>query len=100
MGYVTLCVAVQQGRKAEGGRPCGSPEREVPAAVPTSVPPPGNNHYGPLRWEYLETLCEQALGLRFLVPKRQRGLSEIPPVIVDPEHIGKGCSHKEALGSV
>lgn len=62
MGYVTLCVAVQQGRKAEGGGPRGSPEREVPAAVPTAVPPPGKNHPGPLRLECLETLYEQASG--------------------------------------
>ena len=42
--YVTLCVAVQQGGEAEGARPRGSPEGEVPAAAPSAFPPPGETH--------------------------------------------------------
>lgn len=46
MRYVTLCVAVQQGRKAEGDGPRGRPEGEVPAAIPAALPPPGKTHVG------------------------------------------------------
>lgn len=39
--YVTLCVVVQQGGEAEGDRPCGCPQGEVPATLPAAFSPPG-----------------------------------------------------------
>lgn len=41
--YVTLCVVVQQGGEAEGDRPRGCPQGEVPATLPAAFSPPGNS---------------------------------------------------------
>lgn len=43
VGYVTLCVVVQQGGEAEGDGPCGCPQGEVPATLPAAFSPPGKS---------------------------------------------------------
>lgn len=101
VGYVTLCIAVQQGRKAEGDGPCGSPEREVPAAVPTTVPPPGNNHSGHLRWVSLDsTRTSSGSGGVSGSPEVEEPFFRSCRSLWRWRTQGSCCSHREALGGL